>query len=81
MNTKLKAGVSAALALALVGCTSQTTRWGNPALFGGAGTADSYQVLQGIEARDGRLRPRLDSTSRRTETVRPVHDSEGIHEV
>jgi hypothetical protein len=46
MNTKLKAGAVAALALALVGCTSQTTRWGNPALFGGAGTADSYQCYK-----------------------------------
>lgn len=30
----------------VAGCTSQTTRWGNPALFGGAGTADSYQCYK-----------------------------------
>ena len=46
MNTKRKAEVVAVLALALVGCTSQSTRWGNPALFGGAGTADSYQCYK-----------------------------------
>jgi hypothetical protein len=34
------------VSLFLVGCTTQNSRWGNPALFGGTGTSDSYQCYR-----------------------------------
>ena len=43
---KLITAVSALALVVLAGCTSQTTRWGDPALFGGAGTGDSYQCYK-----------------------------------
>ena len=54
---KLITAVSALALVVLAGCTSQTTRWGDPALFGGAGTADSYQCYKESKQEMGGLRP------------------------